>query len=191
MADLAAEMLAAATGVRQPHLDRLCALGVPARAIARLGADRPSFGVSRIRALKDGLFELNANGADALIMPVTRIQPADWCGFDMSHLEVVDLIALRTAEPDRWWWRVGTGWALGTEHLGCDAPLRVVATPLDWIAAGGHALCILDWSAPGWCWDLLRSELQLVLPDNRLRRRLRNALIRHASMPDMEVTHAA
>jgi hypothetical protein len=191
MADLSAELVAAVARVRQPHLNRLCALGVPAQAIVRLGAEQPPFGVSRIRTLEDGLFELDADGADALIIPVMQIRQGDWCGFDMSHPEVVDMIALRTAEPDRWWWRVGTGWALGTEHLGCDAPLRVVATPLDWIAAAGRALCILDWSAPGWCWDLLRSELQLILPDDRLRRRLRNALVRHASMPDMEVTHAA
>ena len=154
------------------------------RELALIGADRPGVGVMTIREVPGGLFEPSDKGQPHLVLPVCHYRAREWLGIDLSQFEPIDLIAMKTSSPERWLWRTGDGWALGVEHLGVDAPLRVVATPLDWIAAEGRALCILDWAAPGWCWELVRSELQLILPDYRLRQRLMDALVRHSFMPD-------
>ena len=65
--------------------------------------------------------------------------------------DIIDLIAWRSGDPARWFWRTGLGWALGTDWLTPrwgNEPVRLFATPLDWLAGAGEGMCILDGSAP-------------------------------------------
>jgi len=94
----------------------------------------------------------------------------------------MDLLALRTSSPGAWLWRVGGGWALGISSL-CDPggePVTVVATPLDWLAHGGKAACILDWSDNSPVWSALRAGPSLIVDDEVLRNRISPALRRTA-----------
>lgn len=71
--------------------------------------------------------------------------------------ELVDLLACSSAHPDRWALRRGMGWVLGHDHyFACQAEqsdrLRLFATPLDWLAAGGDGICVLEWGAAALGW---------------------------------------
>ncbi|WP_333839295.1 hypothetical protein [Novosphingobium sp.] len=189
--DLMQEAFASVRNVRQAHLDYLRALGVSPGALACLGQVQPPFGVLGVQELEGSLFEPSPVGRPALIVPVAKPITRDIQGLSIDDIAIVDLIAVRSAEPTRWLWRDGSAWALGSGLLGQNAPLRVVPTPFDWLKAGGQALCILDWAAPAHCWELLRGELALELPDGQLRNRLRNALVRNAALPPMEVAPRA
>jgi hypothetical protein len=126
-----------------------------------------------------------------LIVPVAKPILRKIHGLSIEDVEIFDLIAVRSSDPARWLWRNGRAWALGADLIGRGAPLRVVPTPFDWLREGGQALCILDWAAPAYCWELLRGELALELPDADLRNRLRNALMQNAALPPMEVSQRA
>ena len=182
--NIAAEAFKATEQVRQCHLDYLLSVGIPSRALAVIGADRPGIGVMAVRELSGSLFEPAAEGQPHLIVPVCAHHT------DAGVFVPADLIAMRTSNPRSWLWRFGSAWALGAENLGRDAPLRVVPTPLQWIAAEGRALCILDWCAPRHCWQVLRSEMQLILPDEHLRKRLSDALTCNQILPDMVIADA-
>ena len=140
-ADIHAEAEAATFRVRKPHLDRLLALGVPARAIAELGARQIPFGVAHVERIERGLYQ-PGEGPLHVLSPV------------YADGEVIDIVAWRSDAPANWAWRTGLGWALGTDELPQlreywpgDPPLQLHATPLDWLRAGGTGMCILDWEA--------------------------------------------
>ena len=82
---------------------------------------------------------------------------------------------------------------LGHELLADNVgePVPVVRTPADWLSASGRALCLLDWSdaSPAWRW--LRAGPALSFTDEALRQQVRNALVRSAPMPPMELQDAA
>lgn len=127
----------AVRGVRQPHLDTLCDLGVPPRAIAHLGQHQAPFGVMNGTVDCDGLF-VPGDGPARVVQPV------------IIGRQIVDLVAWRTARPDSWHLTTGLGWLMGEDQIypapGVPVPLH--ATPLQWLASGGQGICILDWSAP-------------------------------------------
>lgn len=184
MIGLDEEMWVAVGNVRQVHLDRIEALGVSRWTIASLGAVQPPLGIQRVRWLPEGLYEPDPDGEAAAILPVCQWNALGLVG-------VVDLIAWKTGMPSDWRWRVGHGWALGDHLLDDDLPVPVVATPLDWLKAGGDALCILDWSAPPQCWARLRSGPSLQFSDDATRQLMRNKLVATAPMPIMEIAHVA
>lgn len=137
--DIAAEMRAAARRIRQPQIDRLKALGVDGAAIVRLWREVPPIGVARALGERGGTYAPCAG-------PQHLIQPVHAGGV------LVDLVAWRSAAPERTWLRTGAGWALGSEALldparSDEGPL-LYASPLDWLRAGGRGAVILDWSAP-------------------------------------------
>ena len=137
-ANLEAEMSAAASRVQQQHIDRLLALGVPGASLAELGASQPLFGISPALPEQSHFYQ-PSDGPAHIVMPV----------MDMG--DMIDLIAWRSTNPARWFWRTGLGWALGTDWLlprWDDEPVRLFATPLDWLAGAGKGMCVLDWSAP-------------------------------------------
>lgn len=65
-----------------------------------------------------------------------------------SAFDVVELVAFDPKQPARWWVRSGADPVLGRRALARafpDQPPRLVATPLDWLRAGGNAIAVLDW----------------------------------------------
>lgn len=186
--ELLAEMEAAAALVRQPHLERLRSLGVSYASLAALGRDEHTIGVGMALLRDDGLFEPSGAGESVVVQAVH-----DGLDRELGDAGLIDLIAWRTSEPERWWWRWGTAWALGHELLVDDIgePLPVVTTPCDWLAAAGEAVCLLDWSASSPAWRALRHGPALTFNDEALRLRVRNGLVQSAPMPTMEIHNAA
>ncbi len=84
---------------------------------------------------------------------VTIIQPV-WATAPSIHRAVEspvlrDLIAWHPDEPDLWFYCFGLGRPiLGEDHyldaIESGAPLKVFATPLDWLRAGGEGCVFLD-----------------------------------------------
>lgn len=173
------EMFAASFEVRRAHIDRIVACGVPLEAIAQLGVKQPQFGIAAIREEKGSLYSPDPDGAPAVIMPV----------FDCG--EVIDLIAFKSSRPANWRWRIGHGWALGADLLDGDNPVRVVRTPIEWLAEAGDAFAVLDWEAPAQCWREVQSAPPLIVADELLQHRLQRAIIASIPMPAMETHHAA
>lgn len=186
--DLLADMETAASLVRLSHLERLRSLGLPYASLARLGQDEHTIGVCRAVLGSDGLFEPAQHGEPVVVQAVH-----DDLARDLGEAGLIDLIAWRTGEPERWWWRSGSAWALGHELLVVNAaePVQIVTTPCDWLAAAGRALCILDWSPTSLAWAALRHGPPLSFTDDVLRQRVRNALVQSAPMPAMEISNAA
>lgn len=182
---LSTELWGAVSRTRQSHIDRLVALGCPGKSLAQVGARQPAFGIAAVELGKAGLFSPAESGAGVIVQPVVQWD-TDW-----SIPDVVDLIAWQPAQPERWWWRVGTGHALGLDLLNDDLPVRIVSSPLAWLAAGGDALCILDWSQTSPVWPALRSGPCLHFTDYSLRKRVRNSLTLAAPMPPMEIVDVA
>lgn len=180
--NLEIEMVAAASRVRQEHIDRMLALGVPGAAIAALGAIQPVFGITAALPERSHIYQ-PGDGPAHVVMPV----------MDMG--EMVDLIAWRTTNPTRWFWRTGLGWALGTDWLlprWDNGPVRLFATPLEWLANAGEGMCILDWAAP----EIREmAMLDAIEADEMVGRRLLSILSKPVRLPRMvyrkEVKRAA
>ncbi len=98
--------------------------------------------------------------------------------------EVVDQVAWTPDRPARWWLRTGDGLVLGAPEIArsaeCDAPIRLLGTPLEYLDAHAHGrpwcAVILRWDAP--LAEIL-SPARSVIPSTptlemRLRRGLRN-----------------
>ncbi|MGE4324254.1 MAG: hypothetical protein AB7E60_14660 [Sphingobium sp.] len=180
--DLNGEMLTAAGRVRQPHIDRLLALGVPGVVIATLGGHQIPFGVGTVERMERGLYQPGDG-------PLHVLSPVCEAG------EIIDIIAWRSDAPGNWAWRTGLGWALGTDMLlprWDDDPVQLHATPLDWLRAGGTGMCILDWEAPE-LGDL--HALEAIEADEWTAQRLTRALSKPRRIPTIikrkEVRRAA
>lgn len=177
MSGLLDEMRAACFAVTHAHLRRLVALGVGYPTLAELGRHHYGFGVVTASEDGRGLYVPDPDGELHLVLPV----------YEDGGL--VDLVAFRSATPDKWLLRTGLGWALGLEWdlSGHDwaEPVRLDATPLDWLRAGAGGLCVLDWEAPELC-DL--ANLSAVhCPDATIAGLLRNALTKPPRLPDISV----
>jgi hypothetical protein len=71
---------------------------------------------------------------------------------------IIDIVAFDIRKPNAWALRTGSATMLGAELLAeciCNAgwpdantTVPVVATPLEWLAAGGEAVCIIDGFTP-------------------------------------------
>lgn len=186
--DLEAELEAATANVRQPHLDRLRALGVAPGAIANIGAVHPPFGVVEAIAEPNGLYQ-PGDGDLHVINPV----------YEGGAL--IDLVAWRSDHPARWYLRTGLGWMLNADaclYGGWDGHLLTLrSSPLDWLRgaengprdAGG---VILDWDAPEL--PSLRCFQRIDCADQWLLATLRRALSKPQRLPilsTLEVRNAA
>ena len=191
------EMQAAAGNIRQPHLDRLRALGCANSALAKVALDYPAFGAMKVQPISGGLYEPCEVGHPALILPVCY--PSHHAGLitpTITLWPVLDLIAFRADNPANWLWRTGHGWALGADTLESwqGQPVPVVATPLDWLRAGGDAVCVLDWQDDSPAWPLLRCLPEIRASDDLLARKLGQAIARNTPRPRIMVEalrHAA
>ena len=93
-------------------------------------------GVGRIQTHRDGLFEFNDDGVKAFVMPVNVAG---------RYSDIVDTLAFRPADPATWWLHQGATSILGNvEALDPDRPARIYPAPLDWLAADGAGLVVLD-----------------------------------------------
>lgn len=194
MIDLLSELRHAADGVRQPHLDRLKALGVSLGWLA--DCDVYPFGISRCEPAGEGLYQMG-DGALHLIIPV------------LEDGVLVDLCAVRSDDPSNWLLRTGNGWALGVEKgIGpyvwyapasvdgagnvrhqVGKPTHIFSDPLDWLQGRGEGICILDWSAAEVRYLDVLSEV--VCSDHGTAVLLERALTRPTRLPKISIMEAA
>lgn len=93
-----------------------------------------------IRASTDGTWEPAEDGFDALLMPVR----------DLGG-EVIDVAAWEFGQPAFWWLRKGIATYCGEHSIYLDnregRPVKLVATPAEYLKHWGRAMCILNWKA--------------------------------------------
>jgi hypothetical protein len=155
MHNLQRELNAAASAVRQRHLDQIRALGVSMAFLADVGRDHVPFGISAIEPIGGGLYQ-PGEGMPHLILPV------------VEEGNLVDLCAVHSSNPSSWLLRSGNGWALGLKdglnrwlwyspegvnRFGearhqVGRPTLIFSSPIDWLQGAGEGICVLDWSAP-------------------------------------------
>jgi hypothetical protein len=195
MIDLEAEMSAAGRAVRQPHLDRLRALGVSNATMAAAGEAHWPFGVAHAEPAGDGLFQPGV-GALHVLLPV------------LEDGALVDVVAFRPASPHDWLLRTGNAFALGlqrglgwwTWHSPADPdavpprhqvgrPVHLYSHPLDWLRGGCDGLAILDWDSP----DIIQLNVleQVTVSEPHIARLLTAALTRPARVPHIELKEFA
>lgn len=123
---------------------RLLDLGVPARFAAglNLAGDLSFAGVT----IEAGGARWSADGPERRLLLAVREQD-----------QLVDVAALSSTAPDEWALLTGEGAMLGLERViacqcGLADRLRLFATPLDWLRAGGAGVCVLDWGAAALGW---------------------------------------
>ena len=181
LAWLQEELSAAVGAVRLEHFDRLKRCGVRPSAIADLGSRQVPFGVARVRPCGAASFEPDAAGSPALILPV----------FESYHHSgepaLIDLLALRTCEPNRVMRRTGEGWALGLPEIYMERPLPVVSSPLKWLNCAGEALFIFNWDPPQYCWRALHACPAFTTEEPTIARKLRSKLLACAICPSVTV----
>lgn len=179
MIDLAADCARASSNIRQAHIDRLLALDVPPEALADLGTRQLPFGADCIGVDDSGRWWPDPEGTSAIVLPV------------VEHGEVIDIVAFRSSQPARWWWRAGCASMLGQDLLDRSVwpgdKLLVVGTPLAWIAAAGQACCILDWGLPDYEIAPLRDRNELVCDTPLLAGRLRKRLAQPRRVPPISI----
>jgi len=93
-------------------------------------------GCARIKTHDGGLFEFDEDGERVFVMPVTE---------DGPYGDVIDVLAFRPCDPNTFWLHQGIATILAGE-IEAEGPVRIFSTPLDWLAANGAGLVILDWT---------------------------------------------
>jgi hypothetical protein len=176
-------MLTAFQAIGPLELRHLKAMGAINPALVGLGMRGPYLGIARAESVDGRLWAPSADGKRSIIVPAHDEEGA-----------LCDLIAFRSDKPLAWLGRTGAAWCLGadclSDYLMDGALVRLRATPLDWLKAGGHGLCVVDWSAPEV--RQLSHLANIDCPDARLASRLRSAIA--ATMPRIsigELQHAA
>ncbi len=148
---LAAEFDLAYRKRTQEHRQHLADAGITFQAILRAG----DLGVERINA-SGRLYMPSPTGFPALILAIwSPAPPSIYCAVDDP--EILDLIALRTDDPGRWWYREGAqDLILGEDHyldaITAQVPLKVFESPLAWLRGGCNGCvflgdCEARWSA--------------------------------------------
>lgn len=93
-----------------------------------------------IEAFADGTWQPSETGFEALLLPVSEVGGG-----------VIDVVAWQIGEPSIWWLRRGVASYVGEHELILARrdrrPVRLVATPKEYLALWGYAVCILDWRA--------------------------------------------
>lgn len=136
--NLNSEMEQAVADVGTRHIHHLLDLGVPRKNLALLGAQQAPFGVAMIKWNNEGIWWPDDNGVPRLLIPC------------YERGEIVDIVALKAAEPDVWFHRTGQAVILGADRLATCVKLGtldVVSTPMDWLANPFKVVCVLNWAA--------------------------------------------
>lgn len=168
------EMSRAVFDIGQRHIDVLLGLGVPGVELAELGAVQMPFGVAMVATDSGGHWWPDDEGAPRLIVPC------------YERGEIVDLVALKPQAADVWWHRTGQATLLGADLLATcvkDHPIDIVSTPIDWLAKGGKAICVLNWGAPYHELSSLRDWPEIRVDSVRLSNLVRQYLMRPNPIP--------
>jgi hypothetical protein len=161
--DLAAEFDQAYRNRSQEHRQHLAEAGITFEAMLRAG----DLGVERVAAA-GRLYMPSPDGFPAVILAIwSPAPPSIYCAVDDP--EILDLIALRTDDPGRWWYRIGENDVdLGADHLdlahAAGWPISLATTPLDWLRANCRGACLLDRCEARWTTERL-AEDQAALHD--------------------------
>ena len=176
---LEAELASAAAAVRQPHLDRLRALGVAPDTVARINLAYPAFGIMEGEIDRHGDF-VPGPGAAHIVQPVVERE------------QLIDLVAWRSSNPQRWGMRTGLGWLLNADT--CFATrwdgdrLQLHATPLDWLRTDAAGGVVLDWDSPDLTW--LRGFAQIDCGNDMVAASLGRALNKPSRLPRLRTAEA-
>ena len=147
----------------QEHRQHLAGAGITFQAMLRAG----DFGVARI-ATTGRLYVPSPTGFPAVILAIwSPAPPSIYCTVDDP--EIVDLIALRTDDPGRWWYRLGEpGLILGEDrYLGAierDMLFKVFESPVAWLRGGCGGCVFLDDAEARWTNERLADD-QVALQD--------------------------
>ena len=136
--DLGAELADAVCNLPPTTITRLRCFGIPESVILDLPL---MIGVAKVQTFPSGFYEPSEDGDPAVIIAEGWPEPPIW---DV----IEDLIAFKPQEPGRWWRRRGEVQLLGTYNIRPEPvfPLTIHETPLSWLQAGAHGVCIVDWS---------------------------------------------
>jgi len=133
------EFEVAVDNVRQPHLDRLVALGASPASISHIGMAHPAFGILDGTGERDGSF-VPGDGRAHVVVPV------------VENGGLIDYVAWRSDNPARWWLRSGLGWLLNADgainRLWPGDAVVLHSTPLAWLSAFGVGGVVVDWQSP-------------------------------------------
>lgn len=172
--NLADEIEQASADVGTRHIRHLLDLGVPRESLATLGARQVPFGVAMVSWNDEGFWWPDDNGVPRLLIPC------------FERGDVVDIVALKAAEPDVWFHRTGQATILGADRLDTCVKvgaLDVVSTPMDWLAKPAEAVCVLNWAAAYHELSPLRDWPELRVDTVRLARAVRQYLERRHPIP--------
>ncbi|WP_226699344.1 hypothetical protein [Qipengyuania gaetbuli] len=149
-------------------------------ALARIGQSAP-MRVIYAEPAGRGLYRPSFAGSRCLqvaVMEAAEVSPFAADSPDTVEINrVANLIAIPLAKPERYRLRKAGAFALGLPLVWSGRPVDVVETPLEWLRAGGNALCILDWT-PSWRFRMLMDASELRPTTEFLRIQLRSALTR-------------
>lgn len=125
------------------HRQHLADAGITFQAMLCAG----DLGVERIATAGRGYMP-SPDGFPAIILAVwSPVPPSIYLA--VEDPEIVDLIALRTDDPGRWWYRFGQpGLVLGEDYyldaIAEEVRLKVFNSPLDWLRGNCEGTCFLD-----------------------------------------------
>ena len=162
MVDLDAEFDLAWRNRSQEHRQHLADAGINPQTMRRAG----DLGVERINA-SGRLYMPSPTGFPAIILAIwSPAPPSIYCAVDDP--EIIDLIALRTDDPSRWWYRIGgPGLILGENHyldaIGTGAQLKVFESPLAWLHDGCDGCVFLDDAEARWTNERLAEDDEAAL----------------------------
>ncbi|MFV3129258.1 hypothetical protein [Niveispirillum sp. KHB5.9] len=132
------------------HMGALAALGVEHPKADTDDKHRlPLWGAHAIEVDPNtGLFEFSALPAGsrraAVIVPIGIGDRSD-----VWWIHIDDLVGFYLDRPDEWWLHRGVAYVLGADHIEdaglYGAPVQLLATPLEWLQAGGIGAVVLDW----------------------------------------------
>ncbi len=161
--NLAAEFDNAYRNRSQEHRQHMADAGITFQAMLRAG----DLGVERIDA-SGRLYMPSPTGFPAVILAIwSPAPPSIYCA--VEDPKTLDLIALRTDDPGRWWYRMGEpGLILGEDHYLAavteGVPLKVFDSPLDWLRGDCNGSVFLDDAEARWANERL-AEDQVALQD--------------------------
>jgi hypothetical protein len=191
--DLTGEMREAQRRLRPRHRAHLLDLGIPAHVIdygPTHVSDYGLIGVERV-AVEDGLYQPHPSG-ELVYLVAVRVDPVspECIDHELTPFlaDIVDLLALRPSQPDRWALRIGSAEWLGAcapQHLDPD-PTMVWRSPLKWLQAGCEGICPLVRDHR----ELQRLLLHIHAPvaeDVEHGRELRDTLLRPTWVPQIHI----
>ena len=147
--DLYAEFELAYQNWTPEHDRHLASAGIPVEAMDRAG----DYGVQRIDTT-GRLYQPSLNGFPAYILPIRAL--------GLNH-EILDLIAIRTDTPGRWWYRIGEpGLILGEDQylaaVSRSEAVRVFESPTAWLRSNCDGCVVLDHAEARWTLKLLGED---------------------------------